>query len=327
MVYGSMKYQCQCHDIRSECFQNSDCPKMFICEIGRCIMISTEKQIIAKQTCSNLKSRCALDSDCSCAERSMVCINTECVYSDFHNRPMPVMCQQHSDCNIPYLCKGSTCKEAKSFEELMILTAAYDSCSGSDGCPQNHGCMQATHKCVALDVMPKAKFYKRNEECIYNSDCAKGLTCNGNICTKDLSLVSRLTCTKHSDCQIPQYCSKRGHCREAETLSHLHLLTDSYSHCSSNNDCPSAYGCDRMAKCVLSTVDSNSLQKTDLCISNGDCGTHEVCKNLRCVKSLPAVHLAFCLVNAYKSICLDDSDCPSCKSIQFHCKMHKCSYK
>uniref|UniRef100_A0A7M5VE24 Uncharacterized protein n=1 Tax=Clytia hemisphaerica TaxID=252671 RepID=A0A7M5VE24_9CNID len=176
---------------RSECFQNSDCPKMFICEIGRCIMISTEKQIIAKQTCSNLKSRCALDSDCSCAERSMVCINTECVYSDFHNRPMPVMCQQHSDCNIPYLCKGSTCKEAKSFEELMILTAAYDSCSGSDGCPQNHGCMQATHKCVALDVMPKAKFYKRNEECIYNSDCAKGLTCNGNICTKDLSLVSR----------------------------------------------------------------------------------------------------------------------------------------
>ena len=51
--------------------------------------------------------------------------NTVCIdYITF--QPMPVICQQHSDCNIPYLCKENKCQEAKSFEELMILTAAYD---------------------------------------------------------------------------------------------------------------------------------------------------------------------------------------------------------
>jgi|GEM_PF-3215036 len=181
------------------CGETSDCNVPFVCVSGVCS--SSGKQqggmggagIKGGGSSSVSGTPCASDADCA---PPLYCINKLCK----HLGKVGDECKIDADCSMPLICKASKCTNPSGGGSTIQSTGGDITCKTDEDCKKAG---KGLKHCINSKC--KKALSGEGEECVYASDCKKGLFCIVGVCRAEKS-GSGGACRSNDDCKKPYLC-------------------------------------------------------------------------------------------------------------------------
>jgi hypothetical protein len=231
---------------KPECAQRSDCDAGLLCTDGKCVGCQKSRECALTEVCDPVQRRCAFRAcfgdqctsheDCALGQFCVqgLCLDPQHPLQQGNATCAVVLCGSARDCNPGQRCNGRTfvCEQDLG-------------CASGDACPANQACNVASGLCEPACTADNATqvcgaltpcIDGRCVQCVQDSDCGPGLTCNVAAGRCD----GPTACKTSRDCTVPLVCDRAtGSCAPPR------------GPCSSNEQCATDERCDsRLGQCV-----------------------------------------------------------------------------